>query len=117
LGGIDHYDLHAAPEQIASHLSQIIDAVHQKGSAIILVKGSPGIEPALEATGKKPDLYAKWWDGIYIAPMVPRPEYDTGDGEHLNTAATDIVAARAVPDIERVLTALGLRPGSQARPR
>jgi hypothetical protein len=85
--------------------------VHQKGSAVILVN-EWGREPVLDSVGSKADLYTKWWAGLNIAPYVPRPEYDSGDGEHLNAAGTDIVVARAIPDVERVLTGLGLKPGS-----
>jgi acyl-CoA thioesterase-1 len=115
LGGIDRYDFHASLEQIATHLSQIIDAVHQKGSGVILAQTSSREDAMLEmveTTAKRADLFVHWWNGLYMGPFAPRPEYDAGDGEHLNAAGIDIVVARAVPDVERVLTALGLRPGS-----
>jgi acyl-CoA thioesterase-1 len=111
-GGLDLRLDKAGPEQVASYLSQVIDAVHQKGSAVILVKEWFGRQPVLDAIGNKADFYAAWWVGLNIADRVPRPEYDAGDGEHLNAAGTDIVVARAVPDVERVLTAFGLKPGS-----
>jgi acyl-CoA thioesterase-1 len=115
LGGIDRFDYNASSAEIASCLDQIIDALHQRGSAVVLAQRSLFMgsnDPVLEATAKKADLSVRWWEGLYLAPFVPRPEYDAGDGEHLNSAGTDIVVARAIPDVERVLIALGLKPGS-----
>jgi hypothetical protein len=117
LGGIDQYQ-HYSPEQIAAYLNQIVDSLHARGSAVILVKAwpgapaGPGAPAALTAVGNKADLFVSWWDGFFIALGRPLPQYDAGDGEHLNDAATDIIVARAVPDMERTLIALGFRPGS-----
>jgi hypothetical protein len=107
-----------SPEQIAAYLNQIVDSLHARGSAVILVKAwpgapaGPGAPAALTAVGNKADLFVSWWDGFFIALGRPLPQYDAGDGEHLNDAATDIIVARAVPDMERTLIALGFRPGS-----
>jgi len=41
----------------------------------------------------------------------PRPEYDSGDGEHLNAAGNDVIVSRMVPVVAGVLTQQGKRPG------
>ena len=50
-----------------------------------------------------------WYFDVYYEGKL-RPEYDSGDHAHLNAAGTDVIVARAVPDVERQLMRLGSRP-------
>lgn len=113
-GGNDRF-AGRSPAEIAASLGEIVAKLRAKGSAVILVrKWAPADAAAFSAVTQSVDAYVDWYQGFYLGQGPhpgPRPEYDSGDGEHVNAAATDIVVARAVPDVERVLMKLGFKPG------
>jgi acyl-CoA thioesterase I len=95
---------------IAASLSEIVAKVRAKGSVVILVACSG--DPAFSAVKQSADASVCWTQGMSTPiPGGPLPQYNSGDGEHFNAAGNDVIAARAVPDVERVLTQHGLRPG------
>jgi acyl-CoA thioesterase I len=100
-----------SPADIAANLGEIVAKIRAKGSAVILARSwPPKDEAAFAGLAPSVDAYVDWWRGL-VANGKPLPQYDSGDGEHINAAATDIVVAHAVPDVERVLTAHGFKPG------
>jgi acyl-CoA thioesterase I len=109
LGATDINYRRASPAEVAFNLNALIDALHSRGSMVIVVKQWGA---AVTAAINSADAIAGWWNGMYGGAAVVRPEYDSGDGEHLNSAGFDIVVARAVPDVERVLASRGFRSGS-----
>jgi len=109
-GGNDRF-AGRSPADIAANLGEIVAKVRAKGSAVILSRmWPPKDEAAFSGLSPSVDAYVDWWGGL-VANGKPLPQYDSGDGEHVNAAATDIVVARAVPDDERVLMKLGFKPG------
>lgn len=114
LGLNDRNWLNSSQSDIASSLAEIIRRVRAKGSAIILVRQWPQSDEAIfAAVQQSADAVVSWWSsGLWLPGEHggPRPEYDSGDHGHLNAAGTDVIVSRAVPDVERVLTQIGLRP-------
>ena len=113
LGLNDRNWRNASPSDIASSLAEIIRRVRAKGSAIILVRQWPQSDEAtFAAVQQSADAVVNWWSSdLYNNDgHGPRPEYDPGDHSHLNAAGTDVVVSHALPDMERVLTQMGLRP-------
>jgi len=109
-GGNDRF-AGRSPADIAANLGEIVAKVRAKGSAVILARQwPPKDEAAFAGLAQSVDADVDWWGGL-VANGKPLPQYDSGDGEHINPAATDIVVARAVPDVERVLMKLGFKPG------
>jgi lysophospholipase L1-like esterase len=112
LGATDINYRHASKEEIAFGLNNVVNALHTRGSLVILVRRWPGdTGAALAAVTANADAYVDWWNGLIVVPGIARPEYDSGDGEHLNSTGVDILISRAVPDIEKVLSAHGIRSG------
>jgi acyl-CoA thioesterase-1 len=108
-GGNDRF-AERSPTEIAASLSAIVTKIHAKGSAIILARSWPRTdEAAFAGLAPSVDAYVNWWAGFVVNGKM-LPQYDSGDGEHINAMATDIVVARAVPDVERVLTTYGFKP-------
>jgi acyl-CoA thioesterase I len=96
---------------IASNLAEIIGRLHAKGSSVILVRQWPLSDTASYAVASQSaDVRAEWYAGTHSDNGSLRSEYNSGDGSHLNAAGTDLIVARAVPDVERLLLKLGFRP-------
>jgi lysophospholipase L1-like esterase len=96
---------------IASNLAEIIGRLHAKGSSVILVRQWPLSDAAsYAAASQSADVRAEWYAGTHSDNGFLRSEYNSGDGSHLNAAGTDLIVARAVPDVERLLLKLGFRP-------
>jgi acyl-CoA thioesterase I len=96
---------------IARSLAEIIGRLHAKGSAVILVRQWPASDAASYAAAQQSaDALAEWYAGTHADDGLIRSEYNSGDGAHLNAAGTDLIVARALPDVERVLLKLGFRP-------
>jgi hypothetical protein len=100
----------ASAGDIAQSLEEIIRRVRARGSAVILVRQWPASDAAaFAAVEQSADSFVTWYSGVYNDGNL-RPEYDSGDHAHLNAAGTDVIVARAVPDVERLLMRLGSRP-------
>ncbi|MBV9587494.1 MAG: hypothetical protein JO213_21665 [Alphaproteobacteria bacterium] len=113
LGLNDRNWLNTSPSDIASSLAEISRRVRAKGSAIILVREWPqSDETTYAAVQQSANAVVSWWaSGLWLpGEHGPLPQYDSGDHGHLNAAGTDVIVSRAVPDVERVLTQIGLRP-------
>ena len=109
-GNNDRNLLLASADDIARSLDEIIRKVRAKGSAVILVREwPPGDAAAFAAVEQSADSFVTWYSDVNYGGKL-RPEYDSGDHAHLNAAGTDVIAARAVPDVERLLMRLGSRP-------
>ena len=109
-GSNDRNLLLASDGDIAHSLEEIIRRVRAKGSAVILVRQWPPSDAgAFAAVEQSSDSFVTWYSDVYYEGKL-RPEYDSGDHAHLNAAATDVIVARAVPDVERLLMRLGSRP-------
>jgi acyl-CoA thioesterase-1 len=109
-GGNDRNLLLASAGDIAHSLEEIIRRVRAKGSAVILVRRWPPSDAAAFAAAEQSaDSFVTWYSDLYYEEKL-RPEYDSGDHAHLNAAGTDVIVARAVPDVERLLMRLGSRP-------
>lgn len=109
-GDNDRMLLGASPADIAISLGEIIRRVRAKGSAVIVVQEWPASDAAaFSAIQESADAVVTWYSGLYPGGKL-RPEYAAGDGAHLNAAGTDVIVARAVPDIERALQKIGFRP-------
>jgi acyl-CoA thioesterase I len=109
-GSNDRNFLPVSASDIARSLEQIIRRIRAKGSAVILVRQwPPSDEVAFAAVERKADSFVTWYSDVYYEGRL-RPEYDSGDHAHLNAAGTDVIVARAVPDVERLLMQLGLQP-------
>jgi len=109
-GSNDRNLLGASAGNIALSLEEIIRRVRAKGSAVILVMQWPPTDAAaFAAVQQRADSFATWYSDLYYDGKL-RPEYDSGDHAHLNAAGTDLIVARAVPDVERLLMQIGLRP-------
>ena len=110
-GWNDRFLLDASAGDIARSLAEIIRRVRAKGSAVILVRQwLPGDDVAFAAVQQSADSFVNWYsDDLYYNGKL-RPEYDSGDHVHLNAAGTDVIVARAVPDVERLLMQIGSRP-------
>ena len=67
---------HASPTEVAFNLSELIDALHARGSLVILVRrwGDAAV-PSFAGTINKADLFVAWWTGLSAGPAVVRPEY------------------------------------------
>ena len=106
----------ASEEAIAADLAAIVGRLRAKGSAVIVMQVWGKSEaPAYPLVVQNSDLVAKWLIPVYVrdpsGKLRIRPEYDSGDGEHPNAAATDLIASSAVPDVEAVLLKTGFKPG------
>jgi acyl-CoA thioesterase-1 len=112
LGTTDINYRHASREEVALDIDNVVNALHARQSLVILVRrwGSAPTT-AFDAIIAKADLYVEWFSGLTAGPSVLRPEYDSGDGEHLNAVGIDVLVARAIPDVERVLSTHGFRSG------
>jgi acyl-CoA thioesterase-1 len=109
-GNADRYLIGASAGDIALSLQEIIRRVRAKGSAVILVRQwPPGDAAAFAAVEQSADSFVTWYSDVYYDGKL-RPEYDSGDHSHLNAAGTDVIVARAVSDVERVLMQIGARP-------
>jgi acyl-CoA thioesterase-1 len=108
-GSNDRNLLLASAGDIAHSLEEIIRRVRAKGSAVILVRQWPPSDAAFAAVEQSADSFVTWYSDVYYEGQL-RPEYDSGDHAHLNAAGTDVIVARAVPDVERLLMRLGSRP-------
>jgi hypothetical protein len=62
-----------------------------------------------ELASESADSFVTWYSDVYYEGKL-RQQYDSGDHAHLNGAGTDVIVARAVPDVERLLMRLGSRP-------
>ncbi len=109
-GSNDRNLLGASAGDIAHSLEEIIRRVRAKGSAAILVRQWPPSDAAaFDAVQQSADSFVTWYSDVYYEEKL-RPEYDSGDHAHLNAAGTDVIVARAVQDVERLLMRLGSRP-------
>ena len=109
-GSNDRNLLFASAGDIAHSLEEIIRRVRAKGSAVILVRQWPPSDAgAFSAVEQSADSLVTWYSDVYDEGKL-RPEYDSGDHAHLNAAGTDVIVARAVPDVERLLMRVGSRP-------
>jgi acyl-CoA thioesterase-1 len=109
-GSNDRNLLLVSDGDIAHSLEEIIRRVRAKGSAVILVgQWPPSNAAAFAAVEQSADSFVTWYSDVYYEGNL-RPEYDSGDHAHLNAAGTDVIVARAVPDVERLLMRLGSRP-------
>ena len=109
-GNNDRNLLFASADDIAHSLDEIIRRVRAKGSAAILVREWPPSDAAaFAAVEQSADSFVTWYSDVYDGGKL-RQEYDSGDHAHLNAAGTDVIVARAVPDVERLLMRLGSRP-------
>jgi acyl-CoA thioesterase-1 len=109
-GSNDRNLLLTSAGDIAQSLEEIIRKVRVKGSAVILVRQWPPSDAAaFAAVEQSADASVTWYSDVYYEGKL-RPEYDSGDHAHLNAAGTDVIVARAVPDVERLLMRLGSRP-------
>jgi lysophospholipase L1-like esterase len=109
-GNNDRNLLLASAGDVAHSLDEIIRKVRAKGSAVILVRQWPPSDAdAFAAVEQSADSLVTWYSDVYYEGKL-RPEYDSGDHAHLNAAGTDVIVARAVPDVERLLMRLGSRP-------
>ena len=109
-GWNDRFLLDASAGDIARSLAEIIRRVRAKGSAAILVREWPPSDAAaFAAVEQSADSFVTWYSDVNYGGKL-RPEYDSGDHAHLNAAGTDVIVARAVPDVERLLMRLGSRP-------
>jgi acyl-CoA thioesterase-1 len=101
-GGNDRFLDHASPAAISANLAQLARAVRAKGSEVII--WSPWA----------PGGYTRGiWGNAVFRPGSNKTlaKYDSGDGEHPNAAGHQLIAATALPDVERVLRRMGLKPG------
>jgi acyl-CoA thioesterase-1 len=109
-GSNDRNLLFASAGDIAQSLQEIIRRVRAKGSVVILVRQWPQSDAAAFAgVEQSADSLVTWYSDVHYDEKL-RPEYDSGDHAHLNAAGTDVIVARAVPDVERLLMRLGARP-------
>jgi len=93
----------APRDQIRGNLQRIARAILQRGSRVLTMV-------AQEQRPPNPTL-VHWRVGLWVNG-IPLPQYDSGDREHLNDAGNEVIASRAVPDIERVLRGMGFTPQS-----
>ena len=109
-GNNDRNLLFASADDIAHSLEEIIRRARAKRSAVMLVKEWPASDAAAFAAAEQSaDSFVTWYSDVYDGERL-RPEYDSGDHAHLNAAGTDVIVARAVPDVEHLLMRLGSRP-------
>jgi acyl-CoA thioesterase-1 len=96
--------------EIAESLSEIDGKVRGKGSLVVLWACSA--DPAFSVAKQSADASVCLAQGMRTPiPGGPLPQYDSGDGEHFNAAGNDLIVARGIPDIERVLMQHGFKPG------
>ncbi len=94
----------ASFEEIGANMRKIGGAILAKGSRLMIIRTR--VPP-----NSPPNPYLVLWAaGLWDTRGFPAPEYDSGDREHLNAAGNEVLAERAVPDIERVLRELGFKP-------
>ena len=100
-GGNDLVRDRASPATISANVNRLAQLVRAKGSDVIIFSPSP------------PAGYPRvsWGRAVYARPSRILPQYDSGDGEHPNAAGHRVIAAGALPDVERALRGMGLRPG------
>jgi acyl-CoA thioesterase I len=111
-GGNDRNLRHASEADIAHSLGEIIRRVHAMGSLAMLVRTwRPSDAAAYAEVQQAADSFVTWYSDVHYQNGPLRPDYDSGDGSHLNAAGTDVIVAHAVPDVERLLLKNGLRPG------
>ena len=95
---------------LPAELTQIIDALHQKGIAVILAKDWWARQPVLDAVENRflcCMVGAAIFGGRGGAPGIRR-----GRRGASQRGRDRLVVGRLIPDAERVLTAVGLGPGS-----
>jgi acyl-CoA thioesterase-1 len=119
LGANDRY-AGVAPATIAGYLTTIVGKLRAKGSATVLAQNWPPPEESLYLGARQSaNETVALIEGLYpggVPPLSPvLPQYDSGDGLHLNAAGTDVVVARLLPAVERVLVRSGFRPGQGSR--
>lgn len=102
IGGNDRRD-GATREAIVVNQRKIIAAIREKGSKVLLIRGTPPAQPN--------PIVVLWTEGLWDTQTgYPNDPYDSGDREHLNAKGNELIAERAVPDIERVLGNMGFQP-------
>jgi acyl-CoA thioesterase I len=98
-----------SPADISASLSEIDGKIRAKGSLVVLWACSA--DPAFSVAKQSADASVCWTQGMRTPiPGGPLPQYDSGDGEHFNAAGNDLIVARGVPDIERILMQHGFKP-------
>lgn len=86
---------------MGENLRAIGNAIAERGSAVLIVTAGFGSGPNT----------VHWLQGLRDRQTGRLlPQYDSGDAMHLNVAGNELVAERAIPDIERVLRRLGFQP-------
>jgi lysophospholipase L1-like esterase len=94
----------ASFEEVGANMRKIGAAILGKGSRLMIIR-------TRQPPTSQPNPYLVLWAaGLWDTRGIPAPQYDSGDREHLNVAGNDVIAERAVPDIERVLRELGFKP-------
>lgn len=89
------------PQETLANIKAIGKTVNEKGSLEMFLSERPPTQPYLVG----------WAVGLRdSASHYPAPEYDSGDHEHLNAAGNELIAERAIPDIERALKTRGFFP-------
>ncbi|MBV8534863.1 MAG: hypothetical protein JO128_04670 [Alphaproteobacteria bacterium] len=112
--GLNDYGVGVPPADLAANLAKIVDKIHAKGSAVILISqwfrtDSDHFARAIQSA----DAFASWFNGLWIPgskPLVIQREFDSGDGEHPNAAFIDVFVERAIPDVDQILRQRGLKP-------
>lgn len=93
----------ARPDDVMKDVTAVAQAARKKSSRILLLADRQP-DPPLR-------FVVTWISGTYDPQTkYPVAQYDSGDKEHLNAAGNELIAQRAVPDVERVLTELGFKP-------
>lgn len=93
----------AKVEDARKDVMAVAQAASKKSSRILLLADRQRDPPRQNVV--------TWISGTYDPQTYyPVAQYDSGDKEHLNAAGNELIAQRAVPDVERVLTELGFKP-------
>ena len=93
----------AKVEDARKDVEAVAQAAQKKSSRILLLAQRQP-DPPLR-------FVVTWISGTYDPKtFYPIAQYDSGDKEHLNAAGNELIAQRAVPDLERVLAELGFKP-------
>lgn len=98
----------ASPDAVNADRRRIVAAIVAKGSrAILIVSGPPPQANPDIVLWKAVPWAAGLWDP---RTFYPAPQFDSGDREHLNAQGNELIAERAVPDIEEFLRNMGFQP-------
>jgi acyl-CoA thioesterase-1 len=110
--GVNDYWSGASAATVAGYLGTIVSRLRARGAAVILNRQwPPPDDAAFAAVVQSANAFAAPGQGLSKGfRQGPLPEYDSGDGEHLNAAGNDVIVSRMLSVVASVLTRQGLRP-------